>query len=96
MKAIKTNSQLDLLARRYIWWETPEWAYAHPTIFLANLMNIGTWHDIQFARHLLGDAVFKQALLEAPPGYFSYRAWDYWHLKFGITPIPPLPKRDFS
>jgi hypothetical protein len=96
MKAFKPNPQLDLLAKRYVWWEAPEWAYSHPTVFLANLMNIGTWKDIQLARQLLGDSVLKQVLREAPPGYFNYRAWDYWHLKFGVTPIPPLPTRDFS
>jgi hypothetical protein len=50
MKTLRANSQLALLAKRYIWWETPQWAYAHPTVFLANLMNIGTWQDIQTAR----------------------------------------------
>lgn len=95
MKPLKANIQLNFLAKRYVWWETPEWACTHPTVFLANLMNIGTWNDIQTARHLLGDATFKEALLEAPPGYFGYRAWDYWHLKLGLTPIPPLPKRSF-
>ena len=95
MQALKHNLELNTLAKKYIWWETPEWAYAHPTVFLANLMNLGSWNDISLARKILGDAVLKQALLEAPPGYFNYRAWDYWHLKFGITPIPPLPKRSF-
>lgn len=93
MKAIIPNPQLEPLAKRYVWWETPQWAYQHPEIFLANLMNQGYWDDIQLARKILGDNIFKQALLEAPPGYFNYRAWDYWHLKFGIIPIPPLPKR---
>lgn len=96
MKSLKPNSQLERLAKRYVWWETPKWAYQHPTVFLANLMNLGVWEDILLARKLLGDTVLKQALLEAPPGYFNYRSWDYWHLKFGITPIPPLPKRELK
>ncbi len=96
MLPLYANSELETLAKRYVWWESPQWAYAHPTVFLANLMNQGIWEDILLARHLLGDQALKQALLEAPPGYFSYRSWDYWHLKLGITPIPSLPKRDFS
>lgn len=95
MNPLKAHIELDPLAKRYVWWEKPEWAYTHPTVFLANVMNIGTWQDIQLARKILGDKILKQALLEAPPGYFGYRAWDYWHLKFGLTPIPPLPKRSF-
>jgi hypothetical protein len=95
MEALTENSKLESLAKKYIWWEKPEWAYNHPEIFLANLMNLGKWEDIQLARNILGDALLKQALLEAPPGYFNYRSWDYWHLKFDISPIPPLPQRKF-
>lgn len=96
MKSLIGSHDLEKLAQRYVWWEKPEWAYEHPTVFLANLMNIGTWDDILLARKILGDYILKQALLEAPPGYFSYRSWDFWHLKFGMTPIPPLPKRKFE
>ena len=96
MQDLTMTKDLKMLCQRYVWWETPEWACKHPTILLANLMNTGTWEDIQLARKLLSDPLLKQALLEAPPGYFSYRSWDYWHLKFGLTPIPPLPKRNFT
>jgi hypothetical protein len=95
MQPLKPHKALDPLTARYVWWEDAKWAYDHPTIFLANLMNRGTWDDIQTAKKLLGDEVFKQVLRETPPGYFNYRAWDYWHLKYGMTPIPPLPKRRF-
>jgi len=96
MKKIKPNLQLEQLAKRYVWWESPQWAYEHPTIFLANIMNLGTWEDTQLVRKLLGDEVLKQVLQEAPSGYFNYRAWDYWHSKFGIKNIPPLPQRSFK
>lgn len=95
MEPLKPNTKLKILAERYVWWETPDWAYHHPEILLANIMNLGNWQDIQQTRKILGDQVLKEALLNAPPGYFAYRAWDYWHLKFGLTPIPPLPKRNF-
>lgn len=95
MKPLKPTLELDKLAKKYIWWERPEWAYTHPQVFLANLMNIGAWEDIQLGRKILGDELFKQALIEAPPGYFSYRSWDFWHLKFNLLPIPDLPKRKF-
>jgi len=96
MKPLTAQKQLDPLAKKYVWWEKPQWAYEHPTVFLGNVMNQGTWDDITMVRQLIGDRVLKQALIEAPPGYYSYRSWDYWHLKFGITPIPPLPRRKFE
>ena len=95
MEPLKQNQALDKLISRYVWWENSDWAYNHPTVFLANLMNFGTWEDTQLARKILGDDILKTALQEAPPGYFGRRAWNYWHLKYGITPIPPLPKRKF-
>ncbi len=95
MQKITYTAKIASLAKRYVWWESPQWACEHPTIFLANVMNLGNWDDIQLVRQLLGDQVLKNALQEAPPGYFNYRAWDYWHLKFNINPIPPLPQRDF-
>lgn len=96
MKSLQKNAKLKVLAQRYVWWESPDWAYSHPEVFLANIMNLGNWEDIQEARKILGDSILKEALLEAPPGYYGYRAWDYWHLKFGLTPIPPLPQRKFQ
>lgn len=85
---------LDRLAQRYVWWDTIDWAYAHPAVFLANVMDLGNWDDIQALRHDVGDSVLKAVLLHAAAGYFHARSWDYWHVKFGIIPIPSLPKRE--
>jgi hypothetical protein len=74
MQPLYPYQELEKLAKRYVWWESPQWAYEHPSIFLANLMNQGTWEDILLVRRVLGDNILKQALLEAPPGYFSYRS----------------------
>jgi len=85
---------LDRLAQRYVWWNPIDWAYAHPAIFLASAMDLGNWDDIQALRHDVGDEVLKTVLLHATAGYFHARSWDYWHIKFGINPIPSLPKRE--
>jgi len=96
MKALIKSLELEILAKKYVWWESPQWAYNHPAVFLANVMNLGSWEDLQLARRIVGEVILKQVLQEAPPGYFSYRSWDYWHLKLGILPIPPLPQRKFA
>lgn len=100
MVAMKTlilqhTAPLDRLMQRYVWWDTIDWAYAHPAVFLANVMDLGSWDDIQIIRHEVGDSVLKTVLLHAAAGYFHERSWDYWHVKFGINPIPALPQRDF-
>ena len=92
---LQHSKLLDHLAQRYVWWDTIDWAYAHPNVFLANVMDLGNWDDIQNLRHAVSDSVLKTILLHAAAGYFHARSWDYWHVKFGITPIPSLPKREF-
>ena len=92
---LKRSPCLDRLANRYVWWNSPDWAYEHPDIFLSNVMNLGNWDDIQSLQQVVGDQILKQVLQHAPAGYFHYRSWDYWHVKFGIKPIPSLPKRKY-
>jgi hypothetical protein len=95
MKSLQSNPELKYLAKRYVWWEVPEWAFDHPEIFLANTMNLASWEDMQLLQKICKKELLKQVLKEAPPGYFSHRSWDYWHLKLGFKQIPPLPKRKF-
>ena len=92
---LQHTAPLDRLAKRYIWWDTIDWAYAHPDTLLANIMDLGNWDDIQILRNQVGDVVLKTVLLHAAAGCFHARSWDYWHVKFGINPIPPLPKRKY-
>lgn len=92
---LQHTAPLDRLAHRYVWWNTLDWAYAHPTVFLANVMDLGSWDDIQTMRHEVDDTILKSVLLHAAAGCFHARSWDYWHVKFGIYPIPSMPKREF-
>jgi hypothetical protein len=91
---LKPNIHLDSLAKRYVWWESADWSYQHPVVFLSQVMNFGYWEDIQLLRSFFTDDVLRDVLRSAPPGIFNYRAWDYWHLKLGIAPIPDLPTRE--
>ena len=95
MKTIKLTNEIKPLLAKYVWWESHEWASQHPYVFLANLMNLGAWEDWCIARKTFGDHALKDVLKNAPPGYFTYRSWDYWHIKLGFSKIPPLPKRKF-
>jgi len=90
---LKKSLALKQLAHCYVWWNTPEWAIAHADILIANIMNLGNWNDIQALRKEVGDDILKTVLQQAPAGYFTYRSWDYWHVKFDIIPIPSLPAR---
>ncbi|MBA3833156.1 MAG: hypothetical protein H0X34_14930 [Chthoniobacterales bacterium] len=87
------KEKLDALARRLFWWKSPEEALADTNRFLAQLMFLGTWNDIQEATDLWPVAAFRDALREAPPGVFDPRSWSYWHHMLDLLPVPPLPSR---
>ena len=84
---------LEQLARRLIWWKSPEEALRSPQRVIAQVMTLGTWDDIELARLEWGEAALRGVLSAPPPGVFDRRSWNYWHLVFGIAPIPPLPER---
>jgi hypothetical protein len=82
------------LARRLVWWKTPEAALADRNRFLAQVMTYGTWTDIQETTRTWSEAAFREALRHAPPGVFDPRSWSYWHHVLDLLPVPPLPKRE--
>lgn len=87
----RTEQTLDI-ARRLIWFETPEQALDHPIRFLAYAFRYGRASDIAQLRNYLSDADFRYALRHAPPGIIDARSWAYWHLMFDLEP-EPLPQR---
>ena len=86
-------ASLEDLARRYVWWQTPEQTLARQTHFLCQLMQLGTSDDVRVARELLGDEAFRGALRAAPPGILDARSWNFWHLFWFGAPPPPMPER---
>lgn len=94
---VVTPSALDPrlvdVARRLIWWESPEDALRRPSRFVAQAMTLGTWSDVEVIRAVYGETAMRAVLADPPPGVFDRRSWVYWHVRFGIDPVPPLPSR---
>ena len=90
------KEKLFALARRLVWWKTPEDALAERNRFLAQMMSLGTWQDIEEAKQFCPGAAFRDALRHAPPGVFEPRSWSYWHRLLEVLPIPRLPTRNSS
>ena len=85
--------ELEQLARRLIWWKPPEEALRSPERVIAQVMALGTWEDIATAKRHWGINALRRVLASAPPGVFDRRSWNYWHVIFGISPVPSLPVR---
>ena len=93
-QAMETETDdLRAIARKLLWWEPDDIVRTNPARLACQVMAIGTWSDVVAARRLLGDDFLRESLRAAPAGLFDARSWNYWHLVFGMTPVPPLPRR---
>ena len=89
------TDSLHRLAVRLFWWKSPESALALPGRFLAQVMALGTWEDVETARQYWTDDDLRAVLSKPPPGVFDPRSWSYWHRVLGLGPAPDLPRRLF-
>jgi hypothetical protein len=85
--------ELKQVARRVIWFGTPEEALGIRHYFLTYLMNYGSDSDVEIARKYYSDEDFQDALDRPAPGIFFPDAWVKWNTRYKRIPIPPLPKR---
>ncbi|MCR4309218.1 MAG: helix-turn-helix domain-containing protein [Deltaproteobacteria bacterium] len=87
---------LRRMARRYIWWQTPEASVKDPHRVIAQVMDLGTLEDFQEAAAILGKRRMAGVLNLAPPGWFHPKSWAFWNIALGRTTsgrIPPIPAR---
>jgi hypothetical protein len=87
------SNRIEKLAKRVCWWEPAETTLANRPLFLCRVMVFGTWDDVCHALNVFGEQSFAAALQSAPPGLFDPRSWHYWHHRFRLLPVPPLPQR---
>lgn len=90
---------LKLLAKKYIWWKTPDEAVETPERVIAQVMNIGDYADVQQIANRVGDDALRLVIAHAQAGQFNPRSWAYWHYRLGlarINEVPPAPVRKFE
>lgn len=88
------------LAGKYVWWQPPERTLAHRRRFVAQVMNIGDFNDATTLLAIVGRPSFEDALKHAEVGWFTPKAWAYWHYRFELTPYsqrpPKMPSRQLG
>lgn len=90
------RDDLKRLARKYVWWKTPDEAVAWPNRLIAQVMNIADYADVQQMAAQAGDDMLRDVLTHAEIGEFSARSWAYWHYRLGLAKpnkLPPMPAR---
>jgi hypothetical protein len=93
MNEATAAQEIELLARRMIWWKAPEETLRQPRRLLAQVMALGTWEDVQLAKRSWRHHDFVAVLNDPPPGLFDRRSWAYWRRVLRIGPGPPLLER---
>ena len=96
MTPLPATPELLQVARRVVWFKSPEAALADPIHFLAHVMTYGTADDLAAVSGVIGRDDLCEVLDNAPPGVFDPRSWAYWNLICGRRPPPPLPTRNFD
>ena len=80
-------------ARRIIWFEPPEKSLADPLRLMTYALAYANAHDMRLLLDHVGEDGLREALAKAAPGIVDPRSWSYWHAMLGVSPPPPLPRR---
>jgi len=87
---------LRRMARKYVWWLSPDDALKRPHLVTSQVMELGDYDDVVRMESALGREALAAALREAGPGRFTAPSWTFWHYRLGLKRrgrVPPLPKR---
>ncbi|MHC1789828.1 hypothetical protein [Solidesulfovibrio sp.] len=69
MKPLPLTPELLAVARRVVWFKSPQEALADPVHFLAHVMTYGTIEDLKTLGGVVGLPEFRAALEQAPRGF---------------------------
>ena len=86
--------ELRRIAKKVVWYDSPEATLADLPTFLTQLMVYGSPSDVATVERYLPRDEFRRVLENAPAGVFTVDSWRRWHERFGMT-APPLPRRRF-
>jgi len=87
---------LSRLSRKYVWWSTPGEMLETPDRIAVQVMNMGTFRDVQQLAAALGEDALRGLLTHAGAGQFAVRSWYYWHYRLGLAAegaVPAMPVR---
>ncbi|WP_369720745.1 hypothetical protein AB8Z38_26930 [Bradyrhizobium sp. LLZ17] len=91
---------IDELGRKYLWWQPNDRQPFTEDRVIAQIMNLATYDDTLQLEATIGAVRLAQVMLQAEPGWFSDRSWEFWRgrLSFAIGVAIPetAPRRAFD
>lgn len=88
--------ELQRIATRVVWWDTPEHVVNRLDDFLCRVMALGDFADAGYIEAYYGADRLRAALTAAPAGVLDVRSWHYWHHRLGVGHAGRLPVRPFA
>ena len=96
MTTLPRTSETEAMARRCVWFKSPEAALNDLDHLIAHVLTFGMPKDVATLRMHVADADLVRALEHAPPGVYDARSWAYWNWMLrGLSEPPPRPERTF-
>ena len=95
MKRDATKTFVATLGRKYLWWDSVGDNPHSEDRVIAQAMNLGTYDDILELEQMVGKHRLVEIMLQAEPGWFSDRSWEFWRGRLsraaegGIPEEPP-------
>ena len=86
-------AELRIVAKRVVWFKTPDDTLRDVKLFLAHVMTYGTLSDIVTTLQYFSESDFEAVLDDPPAGVFDRRSWTYWNVRYHREPVPVLPIR---
>ena len=87
------DDRAALMARKYVWWQSPERTLEDRRLLLAQMMTLGTLDDVRWLMSRVSAADLRDVLRAAPVGAFNRRSWVFWRRRLGLDPAAELPAR---
>ena len=91
--SLANDARAEAMARKYVWWQSPERTLADRRLLLAQMMTLGTVDDVRWLVGRVSEDGLRAVLRDPPVGVFNGRSWRFWHLRLGRHPVPALPAR---
>ena len=88
-----TDERAASMARKYVWWQSPERTLRDRPLLLAQMMTLGTADDVRWLVSRVSAADLRGVLSDPPVGVFNRRSWVFWRRRLGLDPAAPLPAR---
>lgn len=81
----KNDQGLLMLAKKYIWWKPPEEALLALDALYAQVLELGTWKDVEILLAIVDKEQLIRVLKNPPKGVISEKSSIYWFKRFNIV-----------